>query len=81
MRSSVLVLLGLVVGVVLFLAHRSSQTTGKNLVESLADVPDEAMDLFTGLRGKAEEAVNRGREAYYQKQAEIEEQLEELSQA
>ncbi len=80
-RSSVLVLLGLAVGAVLFLAHRSSQETGKNLAESLADVPAEAMGLFSDVRGKAEEAINRGREAYYQKQAEIDEQLQDISQA
>ena len=80
-RSGILVLAGLAVGGVLFLAHRSSQETGKNLAESLADVPAEAQQLFTDLRSRTEDAVNRGREAYYQKQADIEGQLEDISQA
>ena len=80
-QASVLAFAGLVVGGVVFLAHRSSQKTGKNLVESLAEVPAEAQDLFSDLRGRAEDAVSRGREAYFQKQAEIEGQLQDISQA
>jgi hypothetical protein len=80
-QSSVLILAGLAVGGVLFLAHRASQETGKNLAESLADVLAEAQQLFTDLRSRTEDALNRGREAYYQKQADIEGQLEDISQA
>jgi len=80
-RSSLLVLFGMVAGIVLFLAHRSSQQTGKNLVESLSDVPTEAAGFFTGMRDKAEDAVDRGREAYVRKQAEIDEQLEDITQS
>jgi hypothetical protein len=80
-QSSIMVLAGLAVGGVLFLAHRASQETGKNLAESLADVPAEAQQVFTDLRSRAEDAVSRGREAYYQKQADIEGQLEDIAQA
>jgi hypothetical protein len=80
-RSLILVVGGLAAGGVLLLAHRSAQETGKGFAESLTDVPGEAQLLFGDLRGRAEEAVVRGREAYYQKQAEIEERLEDLSQA
>ena len=74
-RSSVLVLAGAAAGGALLLAHRVSQETGKGLTESFADVPEEAQRVFTDLRGKAEEAISRGKEAYYEKQDEMEERL------
>ncbi len=74
-RSSALVLAGAAAGGALLLAHRVSQETGKGLTESFADVPEEAQRVFTDLRGKAEEAINRGKEAYHEKQHETEERL------
>ncbi|MCL5735648.1 MAG: hypothetical protein M1274_08710 [Actinobacteria bacterium] len=72
-RSSVLVAAGAALGGALLLAHRVSQETGKSLSESFAEVPAEAQKLFEDLRGRAESAMARGREAYQQKQAEMEE--------
>ena len=51
------------------------------LQRGIARADAEAQQLFTDLRGRTEDAVNRGREAYYQKQADIEGQLEDISQA
>ncbi|MGI5939578.1 MAG: hypothetical protein ACOX8V_02645 [Thermoleophilia bacterium] len=78
-RSSVLLLSGAALGGALLLAHRVSQETGKGIVESFAEVPTEAQKLFTDLRGRADEAVARGREAYIEKQDEIEEHLKNIS--
>jgi len=74
-RSSVLLLAGAAAGGALLIAHRVSQETGKGLTESFADVPGEAQRLFTDLRGRADEAIARGRDAYHEKQAEMEENL------
>lgn len=79
-RSSLLVLTGAAAGAALLLAHRVSQETGKGLTESFADVPSEAQRLLGDLRGRADEAVTRGRAAYQEKQAEIEEQLKNIGQ-
>lgn len=75
LRSSVLLIAGAAAGGALLLAHRVSQETGKGLKESFAEVPGEAQKLFVDLRGRADEAIARGREAYQQKQAEMEEHL------
>lgn len=66
---------GAAVGGALLLAHRISQETGKNFTEALADVPAEAQRLFSDMRERADQAVERGREAYHEKQTEMEEHL------
>jgi hypothetical protein len=80
-RSSILVVVGAAIGGGLLLAHRVSQETGKSLTESFADVPVEAQRLFTDLRGRADGAIARGREACQQKQAEMDEHLKGAPQA
>jgi hypothetical protein len=72
-RSSILVAAGAALGGGLLLAHRVSQETGKSLTESFAEVPAEAQKLFEDLRARADTAMARGREAYQQKQADMEE--------
>jgi gas vesicle protein len=74
-RSSVLLLAGAAAGGALLIAHRVSQETGKGLTESFADVPGEAQRLFADIRGRLDEAVARGREAYHEKQSAMEEHL------
>jgi len=73
--SSILVAAGAALGGGLLLAHRVSQETGKSFTESFADVPAEAQKLFEDVRSRADGAVARGREAYQQKQTEMEEHL------
>ncbi len=75
-RSSILVAAGVALGGGLLLAHRVSQETGKSLTESFADVPTEAQKLFEDLRARADGAVARGREAYQQKQVDMEEHMQ-----
>lgn len=79
-RSSVLLLAGAAIGGALFLAHRVSQETGKGLTESFAEVPAEAQRMVGDIRGRVDEAIARGREAYHDKQAEMEEHLGGASQ-
>jgi hypothetical protein len=74
-RSFFVLAAGAAVGVGLLLAYRVSQETGKSLPEALSDVPAEAQRLFADLRERADVAIERGREAYHEKQAEIQEHL------
>lgn len=78
-RSSILVAAGIAIGGGLLLAHRVSQESGKSLTEAFADVPGEAQKLVTDIRSRADEAVTKGREAYQQKQAEVEDLLKDTS--
>jgi hypothetical protein len=81
MRSTILVAAGVVVGGALLLAHRVSYETGKSLTESFGAVPEEAQKLFGELRVRADEAIARGREAYQEKQAEMEDQMQDASRS
>lgn len=80
-RSLLVVTLGAAIGGAVLLAYRVSQESGKSLMEAWSDVPAEAERLFSDLRGRGEEAFQRGREAYDSKQAEIAEYLQGASQA
>lgn len=74
-RSILILTAGAAIGAALLIAHRVSQETGKSMSESFADVPDEARRLFDEVKDRAENAVERGRQAYQQKQAEMDEYL------
>jgi len=71
-RSLALVSAGVVIGGVLLIAHRVSVETGKSMMESFADVPEEAQRMFADVRARADQASAEAREAYYEKQAEME---------
>ena len=75
-RSLFLLAAGAAIGGALLLAYRVSQETGKSVPEALADVPGEAQRLFADLRERADQAVKRGREAYQDKQAEMDQYQE-----
>jgi hypothetical protein len=74
-RSLFVLAAGAAMGGALLLAYRISQETGKSFPEALTDVPAEAQRLIADLRGRADQAIERGREAYHEKQTEIEEHL------
>ena len=80
-RSLFVLSVGAAIGGALFLAYKVSQESGKSFPEALADVPGEAQRLFSDVRGRAEDAFERGREAYYSKQSEIAENLQGAAQA
>ena len=80
-RSLLILLAGAAIGGALLLAYRVSQETGKTLPEALYDVPTEAQRLFSDLRGRAGEAFERGREAYQEKESEMEEHLRDAAQS
>jgi hypothetical protein len=63
---------GVAFGGALVIAHRVSQETGKSLVESFGDVPAEAQRIAEDVRFRAEEALDRARQAYERKQADME---------
>jgi len=71
LRSFVVLVTGVAIGGALILAHRVSQETGKSLPEAFAEVPAEAQRVLEDLRARVEEAVERGRQAYGQKQVEM----------
>jgi hypothetical protein len=70
-RSFLILATGVAIGGALTIAHRVSEETGKTVSESFADVPAEAQRIYTDLRARAEEAAGKARQAYDQKQTEI----------
>jgi len=81
LRSLFILAAGAAIGGAVLIAYRVSQETGKSLPEAFSDVPAEAQRLFADLRGRANQAVERGREAYQEKQADMEEHLRGAGQA
>ena len=79
-RFLIVLAAGAAAGTALLLAHRVSQETGKSLTEAFSDVPTEAQRLFVDLRQRAEQALDRGREAYHERESEIEEHLQDAAQ-
>lgn len=79
-RSLFVLAAGVAIGGALLLAYRVSQETGKSLPEAFIDVPAEAQRLFVDLRARADKAIERGREAYHEKQTDIEEHLRDAAQ-
>jgi gas vesicle protein len=76
-KSLFVLLAGAAIGGAALIAYRISQETGKPFQEALSDVPGEAQRMFADLKGRATEAVERGREMYVDKQEEVEELLRE----
>lgn len=76
-RSLLILATGAALGGAALIAYRISQESGKPFQEALSDVPAEAQRLFSDLRGRATEAMERGREMYVEKQEEMEELLQE----
>ena len=76
-RSLLILAAGAALGGAALIAYRISQESGKPFQEALSDVPAEAQRLFADLRGRANDAVERGREMFMEKQEEMEEQLRE----
>jgi|GEM_PF-1460331 len=74
-KFGLLFIVGAVVGVAAFLAHRISRETGKSLVEAAAEVPAEAERYLEEIRVRGTEALEAGMEAARDKQAEVEERL------
>jgi len=70
-RAFVILAAGAVVGGALVIAHRISEDTGKSMGESLSSVPGEVRRMVEDAKGRAEEAVSKAREAYEQKQADM----------
>jgi hypothetical protein len=71
LRSFLILVAGVAIGGAFVIAHRVSQETGKGLPEAFGEVPQEVVKIYEDLRARAEEAVDRGREAYEQKQTEM----------
>ena len=81
LRSLAILTAGAAIGGVALLAYRISQETGKPMQEAIADVPAEAQRLYAELRAKGGEALEKGRNAYEEKQQELTEQLREFTSA
>jgi hypothetical protein len=81
MRSLCTLAAGAAIGGALLIAYRISQETGKSFPEALSDVPAEVQRLCSDLRGRAEQAVDRGREACRAKEAEMNEHLRGTTEA
>lgn len=67
-----LVIIGVGAGLLLALAYRNSRDTGKGLLQSLKEMPATIRQRAEELRGRAEQAVDSGRQAAVEKEFEIE---------
>ncbi|NLO27457.1 MAG: hypothetical protein GX113_04660 [Actinobacteria bacterium] len=76
-RSLLILTAGAVLGGAALIAYRISEESGKPFQEALSDVPAEAQRMFADLRGRADDAMERGREMYMEKQEEMGERLQE----
>jgi hypothetical protein len=72
---------GAAIGGVALLAYRISRETGKPMQQALADVPAEVQRLYAEMKAKGEEALEKGRATYEQKQQEVADQLREFTAA
>jgi hypothetical protein len=70
-RSLLVLSAGVAIGGALLIAHRVSEETGKGIGESFADVPAEAQRIFADIKSRAEQAGAMAKDAYGDKQAEI----------
>ena len=80
-RSLLVLAAGAAIGGAALIAYRISQESGKPFQEALSDVPAEAQRLFSEIKGRATDAVERGRDMYMEKQEEMEEQSREETPA
>jgi hypothetical protein len=71
-RSFVILAAGIAIGGALVIAHRVSEETGKGISESFADVPAEVSRIISDVRARTGQAAAVARDAYEQKQAEME---------
>ena len=74
-RSFLILTAGVAIGGALVIAHRVSEETGKTVTESFADVPGEAQRIYADVKVRAEGAVGKARQAYEDKQSEIDSYL------
>ena len=80
-RSLFILAAGAALGGAALIAYRISQETGKPLQEAFSDVPAEAQRLFSDMRSRATEAIDKGRDMYFEKQEEMADQLQDEPQA
>jgi len=80
-RSLLLLGAGAIMGGAAVIAYRISEETGKPFQEALSEVPAELERLYAELRAKSEQALEKGRALYEEKQAELEDQLREFTSA
>ncbi|NLG67561.1 MAG: hypothetical protein GX536_07620 [Actinobacteria bacterium] len=71
LRKLIWLLLGIAVGGAVYLAQRRAKETGRGFLEVMPEVPADARRLFDGVVARAKEAMEAGREAAGEKQAEI----------
>ena len=71
-RSFLILAAGAAIGGALVIAHRISEESGTSMTEALSEVPGEAQRIYEDVKQRAEEAVNRARQTYEQKQVEME---------
>jgi hypothetical protein len=80
-RTLAILAAGAAIGGVALIAHRISQETGKPIQDALVDVPAEVQRLYTEMKAKSEEALEKGRAAYEEKQQELVGQFKEFTAA
>jgi hypothetical protein len=78
-RSLAILTAGAAIGGVALLAYRISQETGKPMQQAIADVPVEVQRLYAEIKAKSEEALEKGRAAYEEKQRGLADQFREFT--
>jgi hypothetical protein len=76
-RAVLAAFIGSVLAGVFLLAYRVSQETSKSIPASLPEVPAEAKKVYTEVRVKATEAVNKGMDKVRHKEGELDEAVDE----
>ena len=76
-RAILAAFIGSVLAGVFLLAYRVAKETDKSIPASLPEVPAEALKVYTEVRDKATEAVNKGMDKIHHKEEELTEALDE----
>ncbi len=71
LRKLIWLLLGVAVGGAVYLAQKRARETGRGFLEVMPEVPGDARRLCDELVARGKEALQAGREAAGEKQAEI----------
>jgi hypothetical protein len=79
LKSLAILTAGAAIGGVALLTYRISQETGKPMQEALADVPAEVQRLYGEVKARGNEALEKGRAAYVDKQQELVDQFREFT--
>lgn len=74
-RAVLAAFVGGILAIMVVLAWRASQESGKSIPASIPDVPREAQKVYGGVREYAADTVNSGRDTFHKTQAVVKERV------